>query len=173
MPLDVALPLPIAEDQFSVFDLSSQWKDQRGREVQLSDVAGSRSVVAMIYTSCTVTCPLIVSALKRIEAAVPADSGMRFLLISIDPDRDTPGRLAQWASDVRLDESRWTLLAGSDRAVRELAVTLDVRYEKQSDGEIAHTNGFAIIDHRGAVIHRQPGYSDVDQAVRVLRAPAR
>lgn len=158
----------------SVFDLSGSWKDQNGRAVRLSDVAGEQTVVAMIYTSCTVTCPLIISALKRIEASLPAnDTSVRFVLVSIDPDRDTPGRLAAWAEETRLDTARWSLLAGSDATVRELAVTFDVRYQKQSDGEIAHTNGFSIIDRSGQLIHHQDGYSDVDGAVRVLRASLR
>lgn len=174
LPLDVRLPQPIAEDAYSIFELAGEWTDQRGNVVALDDVAGDASVVALIYTSCKATCPLIVGALKRIEAAMPKDQqGLRFLLVSIDPDRDTPGRLAEWARQTGLDESRWTLLAGSDETVRELAVSLDVRYQQQQDGEIAHTNGFSIIDRRGYVRHAQPGYSDVEQAVRVLNAQLR
>jgi protein SCO1/2 len=95
---------------------------------------------------------------------------VRFLLVSIDPDRDTPNRLAEWAKSIRLDESRWTLLAGSSADIRQLAVTLDVRYQTQQDGEIAHTNGFSIINRDGQVVHVQTGYSDVEQAVAAVRA---
>ena len=161
-------------DAFSIFELDAEWRDQYAQPVKLEQVAGKTSVVAMVYTSCTHTCPLIIASLKRIEAAVKADSGdVRFLLVSIDPDRDTPDKLASWAKATRLDENRWKLLVGTDAAIRELAVTLDVRYQKQSDGEIAHTNGFTIIDAEGKVVHNQTGYSDVEQAIATVRAQLR
>ena len=158
-------------ESFSIFELGSRWKDQHGRDVTIEDVSGKATVVALIYTSCTHTCPLIVGALKRIESGVREhQQDVRFLLVSIDPDRDTPNRLAQWAADTRLDESRWTLLSGSNADIRQLAVTLDVRYQVQQDGEIAHTNGFSVIDRNGHVVHVQGGYSDVEQSVAAIRA---
>lgn len=161
-------------ESFSIFELGSSWKDQNGRNVTLEEVSGKATVVALIYTNCTHTCPLIIGALKRVESAVREHhQDVRFLLVSIDPDRDTPRRLAEWAAATRLDDSRWTVLVGSDAAIRELAVTLDVRYQKQTDGEIAHTNGFSIIDREGHVTHVQTGYSDVDQAVATIRAQLR
>ena len=161
---------PLGDDAFSIFDLGGEWRNEHARPVKIEDVSEKATVVALIYTSCTTTCPLIISALKVIDASVQKHPDVRFVLVSIDPDRDTPGRLAEWAQNTRLDESRWSLLSGSDRTVRELAVSLDVRYQQQSDGEISHTNGFSVIDSRGFVRHRQAGYSDVDSAVRVIRA---
>ena len=107
----------------------------------------------MVYTSCEATCPLIVADLKRIEASIPAErrGDVGFVLVSLDPERDTPGRLAAWAAATELDPTRWTLLAGTDDAVRELAATLDVRYQRQPDGELAHTNGLTVLDPTGAV----------------------
>jgi len=140
--------------------------------VRLADLAGTVRVVAMIYTSCATTCPRIVADLKRIEAALPAArrADVGFVLVSIDPERDTPGRLAAWAASAGLDPARWTLLAGDDDAVRELAASIDVRYQAQPDGELAHTNGITVLDRTGAIAHRQPGLGDTRATIAAVLA---
>jgi protein SCO1/2 len=155
---------------YSLYDLSSRWRDQRGDTLRLASLAGRVRVVAMVYTSCHTSCPLVVAELKRIEAALPADrrDGAGFVLVSIDPERDTPGRLAEWAERTRLDPTRWTLLAGDDDAVRELAATLDVRYQVQPDGELAHTNAITVLDDEGHVAWRQSGLGDADAMIRAV-----
>jgi len=166
---------PPATD-WSVYDLPSTWVTQRGDSVRLADVGGPVRILAMVYTECRATCPLIVADLRRILAAVPAErqDDVGVVLVSLDPQRDTPGRLAEWAAETRLDPARWTLLNGSDASVRELAATLDVRYQAQPDGEVAHTNAIHVLDARGAVVHRQTGLGEpaaatADVVARLLR----
>jgi protein SCO1 len=161
-----------ATSDFSIYDLPSRWQDQHGDTLALRSLGGRVQVVAMVYTECSATCPLILQALKRIEATVPVAQRDRvgFVLVSLDPMRDTPGRLAAWAESVRLDSARWTLLSGSDDAVRELAATLDVRYQSQPDGEIAHTNGITVLDRNGAISHRQIGLGETDATASAVRA---
>lgn len=151
-----------ADERWSLYDLPSAWRDQRGAAVRLPSLAGRVRVVAMVYTSCHATCPLIVADLKRIEASIPAArrDAVGFVLVSLDPERDTPGRLAEWAARTQLDPSRWTLLNGDDDAVRELSATLGVRYQAQADGELAHTNAITVLDATGAVAHQQLGLGD-------------
>lgn len=159
-------------DGASLYALTSEWHDQSGRALRLVDLGDQVHLVAMVYTSCTVTCPLIVAELKRIEAAVPAAQRDRLgvVLVSLDPDRDTSERLAEYARDSRLDTTRWTLLNGSDADVRELAAVLDVRYQAQPDGEIAHTNGIAVLDRRGVVVRYQPTLGGpADETIAVVR----
>ena len=151
-----------AGERYSLYDLPSSWRDQRGAAVRLPSLAGTVRVVAMVYTSCHATCPLIVGELKRIEASLPADrrGDVGFVLVSLDPARDTPGRLAEWAERTRLDPARWTLLNGDAGAVREIAAALGVRYQPQGNpdaGDLAHTNVITVLDATGAVAHQQVG----------------
>lgn len=159
-------------ESISVFDLDGKFVDQNGHSVTLKSVARPVNVVAFIYTSCKETCPLIVGALKRIEAGLSATDrdSVRFVLISIDPDRDTPGRMSEWAKTAALDESNWTLLVGDDAAIRELAVSLDIRYQTMANGEIAHTNGFTLLDDQGRVMHYQAGFTDIDESLKIIQA---
>lgn len=142
---------------FSLYDLGSTWRDQRGDTLALAQLAGRIRIVSLVYTSCHTACPAIVADMKRIESAIPAErrDDVGFVLISLDPARDNPGRLAEWADENKLDQGRWTLLNGSDDAVREFAASLDIRYQTLPDGEVAHANVITVLDTTGAVVHQQ------------------
>lgn len=169
-PVQAEAPVA-AEEGVSLYDLPSSWVDQTGAKRELADFRGGVRVVALVYTSCQATCPLIVADLKRIESSVDAAKrdSVRFILVSIDPDRDTPGKLAQWAERTQLDPARWTLLNGSADAVRELAATVSVRYQQQADGEMAHTNAITVLDRDGGIVHQQLGLGEpaAETAARV------
>lgn len=159
-----------APSQGSLYSLTSAWRDQSGRRMQFSDLAGTVAVITMVYTSCTATCPLVVAELRRIEHGLtPAQRAqVRFVLVSLDPDRDQPERLSTWAASHQLDPSRWILLAGSDGSVRELAAIIDVRYQRQASGEIAHSNGFTVIGPSGRILASEPGLGHADRLLQVV-----
>lgn len=154
---------PAASGRISLFDLQGEWTDQSGRRGPLGDIPRRQfTVVTMLYTHCTVSCPRILVDLKRIEAALPAEllNDVRFVIASIDPARDTPARLRQWAQDVQLDPARFTLLTAPDPTVRELATALRVRYEPEPNGEFGHTNRIVVVNADGAVLHWQTGLGE-------------
>lgn len=143
----------------SLHDLGGRWRDQNGEDRTLASTAAPVRVVAMVYASCVHTCPLLVGDMKRLEASLdPARrADVRFVLVSLDPERDTPARLREFAEATRLDPARWTLLSGAEDDVLELAAALDVRYQRQASGEIAHANVLTVLDADGAIVHREPG----------------
>lgn len=142
---------------FSVYDLETPWRDQAGVSRPLRSLAGRVQVVAMTYTHCGHTCPLIVAEFKRLEAELAPDEAGRvgFVLLSLDPARDTPERLAEYARLARLSPQRWTLLTSTDEQVRELAALLAVRYRPERTGELSHSNSFLVLDPQGRVIFRR------------------
>jgi protein SCO1/2 len=157
-----------ASDRYSVYDLDAQWRDQQGRPRRLSSLRGRPQVIAMIYTHCSTTCPFTVAEMKRIERESPRDAG--FVLVSLDPARDDPARLAMFAQERGLDASRWTLLDGSDDAVRELAAVLGVRYRRLSPEELAHSNALTLLDADGVVAYQHAGLDGAEDVIRALDA---
>jgi len=157
-----------ASDRYSVYGLDAVWRDQRGVARQLSSLRGRPQVVAMIYTHCSTTCPFTVAEMKRIERESPRDAG--FVLVSLDPARDDPARLAEFARERGLDPNRWTLLDGSDDAVRELATVLGVRYRRLSPEELAHSNALTLLDADGVVAWQHAGLDAAEEITKALRA---
>lgn len=149
---------PAASD-FSVHDLPGSWRDQDGREREIVSLRGKVQVVAMVYTSCTHTCPTIVAEMQRLQAALPAEERSRvgFVLVSLDPARDTPTQLAKFAASFRLAPAAWTLLTGDDEQVREMAALLGIRYRAEEDAQISHSNTYLVLDADGRITHRQDG----------------
>jgi protein SCO1/2 len=163
--------LPAPHDGASLYALPGDWTDQRGQPMALAALRGRPQLVAMVYTSCTATCPLIVAELQRIEASLDAAQRAQLgvVLVSLDPDRDTPGMLQAYAERSGMDTARWVLLRGSDADVRAMAGVLDERYRRMQGGEIAHTNGITLLDRDGVPRHHQERLGDNAETSRVLR----
>jgi protein SCO1 len=164
----IAATVAASSDRYSIYDLDARWRDQNGNHRQLSSLRGRPQVIAMIYTHCTTTCPFTVAEMKRIERESPHDAG--FVLVSLDPARDDPARLAEFARERGLDSSRWTLLDGTDDDVRELATALAVRYRRLSPDKLAHSNALTLLDADGAILYQHAGLDAAEDVVHALDA---
>lgn len=152
-----------APSGLSLYQLESEWQDQHGATRQLADLPGPQAI-AMVYTHCGSACPRIVMDMKRLEAEYPA---LKLTLVSIDPERDTPGRLLEFAEGSRLDES-WTLLNGSEDDLLELAAVLGVKYRRISEEDFMHSNIITILDEQGVIVHRQQALGEVEGTLAAL-----
>lgn len=142
----------------SIYQLASTWTDHRSQKKALKQFAGNVQVLAMVFTHCAYACPRIVADIKAIEEQVPADKRdkVQFLLISFDTERDTAQRLGQFYKEMGLN-GNWTLLHGGEEDVRDVAVLLNMQYEKQSDGNFNHSNIITILDQKGCIQFQQEG----------------
>lgn len=143
----------------SLFNLKSHWQDQSGKDFTLSALAGQPAVVAMTYSHCKSSCPLIVEDMKRIESETKS-AKLRFVLVSFDSKRDTPGELKKFAAQRKLDPAHWLLLHGSPGQVRELAAVLGVRYREDEQGEFDHSNIISLLDDKGVIRYQQIGLNE-------------
>jgi protein SCO1/2 len=141
----------------SIYDLDVQLTNQDGRVLALADLRGRPLVAAMIYTSCTAVCPRVTQDMKMVERALANRPDIQFVLLSLDPGRDTPAALRAFAASHQLASSRWQLLAGSEEGVREIAAVLGVKYKIEASGEIAHSAIIVAVDPAGQIRHRQVG----------------
>ncbi len=142
----------------SIYALDSALTDQDGRALRLKDLAGKVVVAAMAYTSCPAVCPRIVADMQAVEGQLPehARNGVQFVLFSLDPTRDTPEVRRRFAAEHRLS-GHWTFLAGTDDDVRDLAAVLGMKYQREDNGETAHSAMIFVLDRTGVVRHRQAG----------------
>lgn len=96
--------------------------DQDGRELRLKDdLVGDRIVVmGFVYTSCTTVCPVISAIMQKLHNQLGERVGREVQLISlsVDPLRDTPERLNEYAERFSAGEG-WHWLTGSNEAITE------------------------------------------------------
>ena len=143
----------------SIYNLESVWMRQDGVKIHLDSLQGRPLIVAMVYTSCTEICPLIVEDMKKIEAALPPQirDKVGFALFSFDPARDTPKRLQAFAQERGLNLHHWALFHGEAKAVRELAAVLGVRYRRDANGDFDHAAILSFLDADGIILDQKTG----------------
>lgn len=149
----------IALPTSSVYHIESTWANQGGAEIHWPSLQGRQQLVAFFFTHCGFACPRIVHDLKGILSEVPAGDrrAVGVVLVSIDPEHDTPEALHAYGVAHGLDEPQWTLLRSADSNVRELAAALGIRYRRQPDGDFAHSNAIVLLDEWGEVAARRDG----------------
>lgn len=162
-----ALPPADVVPGASLHQLDVAMTSQAGETVTWGDLGDGPVLVAMIYSSCTTACPMIVAEVQRIRKE--ADSDARVLLITMDPARDTPAALTAMKERHSLDD-RWTLVHSDDAGTRMLAAALGVRYRKLPSGDFNHSQVVALLDGKGVIVARAEGLgSQRDRIVSKLK----
>lgn len=155
----------------SVFHLKGKWLDTNGKDVSLADYGGKTLVLAMVYTTCQYSCPLILEEMGRVKKKVPptAAANTRYVLVSFDPKRDTPEALRAYAKKKKLDPNSWILLtAKSEDPVRELSAALGVNYKKTGE-DFTHSNIITVLSPKGEIIFTKNSIGqDLDEAVDAI-----
>lgn len=151
----------------SIYQLESKWVSDVGREVPLGVFRGHLQVVAMFFTTCESSCPIIVDDMRRLEKALPENLRGRvdFLLVSFDSERDTPEVLHAYREKMHLSNEHWTLLRGAPEDVRELAAILGVNFQKDARGQFMHSNLITVLNAEGEVVHQQAGIRSEAQPI--------
>jgi len=137
-------------------------KDQDGRDLRLkSDLLGKRvTVVNFVYTTCTTVCPVSSATLAALQSRLGPrlDDRVQLVSITVDPQRDTPARLKEYAAKYGASAS-WRWLTGRKADV-DLALkgfgAYTVNYED-------HPSMILIGDAEGQRWTRLYGFPSVDE----------
>ncbi len=143
----------------SIFNLTTKWNTEEGETIELKDFQGETLVVVMIYTTCKAACPRLMADMRNIESQMPENrlNNLQFVLVSIDPETDTPKRLKEFAIENEMDDNQWTFLQGTKSGVREFANVLAVKYKEISPMDFSHSNIISVFNAGGELIHQQEG----------------
>jgi protein SCO1/2 len=93
---------------------------QDGRRVATSDLLGKAWVANFIYAHCTDTCPLQSARMAELQTDFTGERNILFISITVDPKRDTPAALRQYAARFGADGARWWFLTGNKEAIYAL-----------------------------------------------------
>jgi protein SCO1/2 len=136
--------------------------NQGGRRVRLAqDVIGERiAVVNFIYTSCTTVCPVSSATFQQLQQKLGARLGKDVVLVSItvDPLRDTPQRLREYAARYEAREG-WVWLTGAKPDVDSVLKGLGAYSSRFED----HPSMVLVGDARGGPWTRFFGFPSVDE----------
>ena len=154
------------EDEFApAFSLI----DQDGAPVSLEDFAGKILLLDFIYTHCPGPCPILTGIHASVQAELDASlrDRVRFVSISLDPERDTPEAMKAYAKARGADLGNWSFLTGEPEDVEEVVRSYAVGTGVQSNGEIEHLVVSFLIDGEGRILKR---YLGLEHSAETLRA---
>lgn len=133
--------------------------DQDGNPLALSDLRGKAVLLDFIYTSCPGPCPILTGLHVEVQRALaPAlRDRVRLVSISLDPLRDTPAVLREYARKRGADTANWSFLTGAPDAIEAVLKGYGVGSARQPDGTIAHLVVTFLIDGNGQIVQRYIG----------------
>jgi protein SCO1/2 len=140
--------------------------NQLGAPVTLRGLAGAPFIADIIFTRCPGPCATMTRQLAELQAALPANSPVKLVSLTTDPEFDSPEVLKKYADRFGAQASRWSLLTGLKPDVVRAAVDglkLSALEKPVGDREneadlFIHSTIFVAVDRQGrlrAVVEKQ------------------
>lgn len=128
-----------------------QLVDQTGRPVDEGVLEGKWSAVFFGFTYCPDVCPTTLQTLAAAKDQLgPRGEDLQIVLVSVDPERDTPEQLAAYLEAQGLPNALG--LTGTPEQVAGVASAYRVYYEKAGEGPdylINHSSPTYLMDPKG------------------------
>lgn len=124
-----------------------------GAQATPASLAGHWTVVFLGFTHCPDVCPTTLAELAKAQAqwrALPAATRPQLLFVSVDPDRDTPDAVGEYA---RFFASDTLASAPREAQLAPFAASLGLVYMKVpttgGDYEVDHSATLVVLDPQG------------------------
>jgi protein SCO1/2 len=134
--------------------------DAENRPFTEKDLDGKIWIVDFIYTNCPAECPRMTSRMHRVEDRMEGQPDVRLLSISVDPNRDTPDVLKEFAGRYGAPNERWRFVTGDKATVHLLAY--QTFHVGDVLGKIEHSTKFAVVDKHRTVRGYYSSFSEED-----------
>ncbi len=95
--------------------------ERSGQEITRSDMLGTLWVVDFIFTNCPSACPIMSREMAELYEVYSHSSNIRFLSISVDPERDTLETLRDYAKSLGVTDNRWLFARGPIEKVIQIS----------------------------------------------------
>jgi len=167
---DPAAPQPYKlPDKFPSYALPEfELTECRGGTVSKTNLQGRPWVASFIFTRCRGECPKVIGQLQKLRDSL-ADSSVRLVTISVDPEHDTPEVLQRYAENLNADRERWLFLTGEQdeiyRLVQQgfkLSVKQNTGEERSPGNEVGHSQSVLLVNAEGVVVGKFNGTSELE-----------
>ncbi len=136
--------------------------------VDLSNWQGDVLLMFFGFTNCPDVCPLTLGHLTNVYDDLEKPEGLQIIMVSIDPEHDTPEVVQDYVSSFHKD---FIGLSGSPEEIALAAKSFFIGYKELPDqGEFIHTDSLAILDKEGymRLVYNQSSLLDIDKDLRVV-----
>lgn len=150
-PVNAALASVPAD---SLYGLAMPLTDAQGEHFDWREMAGKPLLVTMFYGDCASACPVLMQSLQRTIAELqPEEGALKVLMVSLNPQHDTPASLAHMSHTHQLDKRFFRLAVAADEGqTRAMAAVLKIKYRALDNGEISHNTRVSLLNADGQAI---------------------
>ncbi len=125
--------------------------DMYGQSITPADFKGDWWVLYFGFTFCPDACPMALANMKQIKTRLPENTNIKFGLISVDPQRDTPDRLKEY---VTFFHPEFYAATSDAEAIDALTASVNVVYaisgdQSKDDYSVDHSNFMVLLNPEG------------------------
>jgi len=148
--------------------------DQLNRPISNSDLRGKVHIVDFFFTSCPTICPKVKGQMLRLEEEFADEEDFALLSFTVDPKRDTPERMKEYAEKLGItDMDRWRFIHGDKFEIYDLDQDyLSIAEENaNAPGGFDHSGYIVLVDRQGYVRSYASGLDseEVDYLIKDIR----
>ena len=129
--------------------------ERSGQRFPLSDLKGKVWIADFIFTNCGGSCPIMTSTMASFQEQIKNDHSLLLVSFTVDPERDTPQALMEYAEIYKASPSKWLFLTGEKEKINYLTregFHLAVAADSASTVEpIIHSTLFVLVDRQGII----------------------
>ncbi len=129
--------------------------ERSGEKLPLNDLKGKVWIADFIFTNCGGSCPIMSSTMANFQEQLKDVRNILLVSFSVDPERDTPDVLRQYAELYKASPSRWLFLTGEKNTIGYLTregFHLAIASDSTSAVEpIIHSTMFVLVDREGVI----------------------
>lgn len=133
--------------------------DEQGRAFGSAQLAGRPYVADFVYTGCHDACPMLTARMGELQDFLQRDpSAVRLVTFTVDPEHDSPGKLAEYARASRAIPGLWSFVTGP---VEQVSLLLEGGFkvsmpgsagsERGAAGDLSHDSHFVVVDAKGRI----------------------
>lgn len=120
--------------------------ERSGRTFSKGNLLGKPWIADFIFTSCAGQCPLMSLQMAGLQKQFPLGSGVQFVSFTVDPQRDTPEVLSQYADRYGAEKNRWFFLTGMKEEIDRIMKGF---FLSPADQPVMHSIRFILVDRKG------------------------
>ncbi|MFT4031025.1 MAG: SCO family protein [Siphonobacter sp.] len=151
---------------------------QYGDTVTAKNYEGKIYIADFFFTTCPTICPKMTGEMRKLYEKYKDDPKVMFVSFSIDPKRDSVGRLKEFATDLGVyGQKQWYFLTGDRKAIFDLGQQgyfVTAKEDSAEPGGILHSGAFILVDTEKRIRGIYDGTKDeviaeVHEAITLLK----
>ncbi len=128
--------------------------DQDNHPFNSKSLAGKVHVADFFFTSCPGICPVMTSQMQRLQEMTTDFPAFKMVSFTVDPTRDTPEKLKEYAISHHADLKRWVFLTAPEDSIYKVGIKgyyLGMQKDSIEPGGYMHSGRFVLVDKNGLI----------------------